>query len=63
MKRVFTALAKDVLVPLGLTAAASAGHVAIQKKMFELGMATSIISNKEMDDIIKILNTIEESAY
>ena len=63
MKGVFTALAKGVLVPLGLTAAASAAHAAIQKKIFELGMVTLIISNKQMDDIIKILNTTEESAY
>ena len=63
MKRVFTTLAKGVLVPLGLTAAASAAHAAIQKKMFEFSMATLIISIKEIDDIIKILNTIEESAY
>ena len=63
MKRVFTALAKGVLVPLGLTAAASAAHASIQKKIFELGMVTLIISNKQMDDIIKILNTTEESAY
>ena len=63
MKRVFTALAKGVLVPLGLTAAASAAHAAIQTKFFELGIVTLIISNKQMDDIIKILNTTEESAY
>ena len=31
-------LAKSVLIPLGLTAAASAIDGAIQKKMFELGI-------------------------
>ena len=38
-------LAKSVLVPLGLTAAASATDVAIHKKMFWSGMTTLIISN------------------
>ena len=38
-------LAKSVLVPLGLTAAASATDVAIHKKMFWSGTTTLIISN------------------
>ena len=39
-----------VLIP---SAAASATDAAIQKKIFGSGMTTLIISNKEMDDIIK----------
>ena len=37
MKNVFTPLAKSVLVPLGLTTAASATDVAIERKFFGLG--------------------------
>ena len=48
-------LAKSVLVPLGLTAAASATDAAIHKKMFGIGTATLIISNEEMYDIMKIV--------
>ena len=48
-------LAKSVLVPLGLTAAASATDAAIHKEMFGSGTATLIISNEEMYDIMKIV--------
>ena len=36
-------IAKSVLIPLGLTAAASASDAAIHKKRFGLGMTTLII--------------------
>ena len=55
-------LAKSVLIPLGLTVAASPTDSAIHKKMFGLGMSTLIISNEEMDDIMKIIKSLEESA-
>ena len=45
-------LAKSVLIPLGLTAAASATDAAIHEKMFGSGMTTLIISNEEMHDTI-----------
>ena len=45
--------AKRVLIPLGLTAAAAATDAAIQKKVFGSGMTTLILSNEEMDDIMK----------
>ena len=54
-------LAKSVLIPLGLTAAASATDAAIHKKMFGSGMTTLIISTEEMNDIMKIVNLLEES--
>ena len=54
-------LAKNVLIPLGLTAAASATDAAIHKKMFGFGATTLIISNEEMDDITKIVKSPEES--
>ena len=54
-------LAKIILVSLRLTAKAAATGAAIQKKMFESGMTTLIISNNEMDDIMKIYNYLEKS--
>ena len=54
-------LAKSVLTPLGLTAAASATDAAIHKKMFGPGFTTLIISNEEMNDNMKIVKSLEES--
>ena len=54
-------LAKTVLIPLGLTAAASEIDGAIHKEMFESGFTTLIISNKERNDIKKIVKSLEES--
>ena len=51
-------LAKSVLIPLGLTAAAAAA--AIHMKMFVLGMKTLIISNEKMNYIMKIVKSLEE---
>ena len=65
MKIVIKPLAKSVLVPLGLTAAASAADAEIHRKI--LGSGTDhnntilIISNDEMDDIIKIVKSLEHS--
>ena len=59
MKNVLKSLVKSVLIPLGLTAAAA--DVAIHKKMFGSGTATLIISNKEMNDTMKIVKSLEES--
>ena len=52
---------KTVLIPLGLTAAESATDAAIYKKMFGSGKTTLIISNEEMNDIMKIVKSLEES--
>ena len=57
-ENVLKPLAKSFLIPLGLTAAASATDAAIHKKMFGLG-TTTIISNEEMNDIMKIVNFLE----
>ena len=54
-------LAKSVLIPLGLTAAASATDAAIYKEMFESSMTTLITWNEEMNDIMKIVQLLEES--
>ena len=55
-------LAKSVLIPLGLTTAASAADAGIQKKILGFGnMTTLIISNDEIEDIIKIVKSLEDS--
>ena len=61
MANLLKPLSKSILVPLRLTAKASETGAAIQKKMFGSGMTTLIISNKEMDDIMKIYKYLEES--
>ena len=61
MTNVLKALAKSVLMLLWLTAAASATDVAIHKKMFGTGTPTLIIANIEMNDIMKIVKSLEES--
>ena len=55
IRNVLKPLAKSILIPLELTVAASATDVAIHKKMFGFGMTTLIISNEEMNDIMKKL--------
>ena len=54
MKNVLLLLAKSVLIPLVSTLAASATDAAIYNKIFGSGTTTLIISNEEMNDIIKI---------
>ena len=61
MKNVITPLAKSVLIPLGLTATASATDAAIQKKIFRSGAKVSMISNEEIEDIMKIGKSLEQS--
>ena len=60
-KNVPKPLAKSVLIVLGLTAAASETDAAIHKKMFESGITTLIISNEEINDIMKVVKSYEES--
>ena len=61
IKNVIKPLAKSVLIPLGLTAAASTADAGIHKKILRSGNTTLIISNEEMNDIIKIIQTLEDS--
>ena len=61
IKNVIKPLAKSVLIPLGLTAAASAADAGIHKKILGSGNnnnTTLIISNDEMDDILKIVKSV-----
>ena len=60
MKNVIKPLAKSVLIPLGLTAAAAA-DAGIHKIIIGSGTTTLIISNDEMEDNIKIVNSLEDS--
>ena len=62
IKNVIQPLAKSALIPLGLTAAASATDSGIHKKILGSGnMTTLIISNDEINDIIKIVKSLEDS--
>ena len=62
MKSVIQPLAKSDLIPLGLTAAASAPDAGIHKKILGSGHNTTlIISNDEMNDILKIVKSLENS--
>ena len=70
VKNVIKPLAKSVLIPLGLTATASAADAGIHKKILGSGncplssashMTTLIISNDEIGDIIKIGKSLEDS--
>ena len=60
IKNVITPLAKSVLILLGLTAAAA--DAGIPKKVLGSGShTTQIISNKDTDDLIKIVKSLEDS--
>ena len=62
LMKVAMPLAKNVLAPLGLSAAMSAIDGSIKKKMLGSGTTTLIIiSNDEMDDILKIVKSLEDS--
>ena len=64
MKSVIKPLAKSVLIPLRLTAAADVADAGIHKKNSGSGHnnnTTLIISNDEMDDILKIVKSLEDS--
>ena len=61
LMKVAMPLAKIVLAPLGLSAAMSAVDGSIKKKMLDSGATTLIILNDEMDDILKIVKSLENS--
>ena len=58
IRNVLKSLAKSVLLPLGLTAAASATDAVIHKKMFGFSN-TTIIRNEKLNDIMKIVKSLE----
>ena len=59
--KVAISLAKHVLNSLGITAAASAIDAGIQKKIHGSATTTLITWNKEMNAIMKIVQTLEDS--
>ena len=62
MKIVLTLLTKSVLMPLRLSAGMSAADATIQKKIYGSGTTALIISNEEIEDMMKIVKSLEESA-
>ena len=61
LMKVAIPLAKNIWALLGITAAASAIDAGIQKKIHGSGTTTLIISNKKVNDIIKIVQGLEDS--
>ena len=67
MKNVLIPLGKNVLLPFGLSAGVSAADAVIQKKIYGSGCPSDlasrttalIISNEEMEDIMKIAKSLE----
>ena len=61
LMKVAVPLAKNILASLGITAVASATGAGILKKIHGSGTSTLIISNKEMNDILIIVQALEDS--
>ena len=53
-------LAKRVFIQLGLTPGASAADVFIHKNIFGSGRTTLIISNEGMNDVMKIVKSVQK---
>ena len=60
LMKVAVPLPRYILAPLRITAAASAIDAGIQKKIHSSGTTTLMISNKEMNDIMKIVQALED---
>ena len=60
LMKVAAPLAKNILSPLGITAAASAIDAGISKKIHGSGTTTLIISGEEMNDIMKFVQALED---
>ena len=58
LMKVAVPLAKSILVPLEITAAASAIDAGIQKKIHGSGTTSLTISNEEVNDIVKLLKIL-----
>ena len=61
IKNVIKPLAKSALIPLGLTAAASSADAGIQKQILGSETTILIISNEEVNDIMKIVQALKDS--
>ena len=60
IKNVIKPLAQSVLIPLGLTTAASAADAGIHKKILGSGNTALIISNEQRNHIIKMIEALED---
>ena len=61
IRNVIQSLARSVLIPLGLTAPASAADPGIHKNVLGSGTITLRISNDEMEHVIKIVKSLQDS--
>ena len=61
MKNILTPVDKNVLLPTGLSVAMPVTDAAIQKINHGSGITALIISNQEMEDIMKIAKSLKES--
>ena len=61
IKNIIKLLAKSYLAPLGLTAAASAADSGMYKKNLRCWNSSIMISNDEMEDIMKIVKYLKDS--
>ena len=61
IKNVIKPLAKSFLIPLVLTAAASAADTGIYKKLLSGYNTTLVISNDQLEDILKLVKSLENS--
>ena len=59
MKNALKTLVKSVLIPITLTTEASATDAAIYQKKVGSGTTILIVLNEEINDIIKIVKSIE----
>ena len=61
VKNVLKSLAKNVLLPFGVSEGIPASDATIQKKIYGSGTTALIILKEEMGDIMKIVKLLEES--
>ena len=61
MKNVLRPLAKSSLISSGLTAAALTVDARIYKKILGLGTTSIIISSEEMQHVMKLVKSLEDS--
>ena len=54
-------LEKNILVPLGLSAAMSATNAAVEKRMYGSSTKTVKFSNEDLNDATKIVKALEDS--
>ena len=61
MKNILTPSAKKFLSPFGLSAEMSATDTATQKRIYWSGSTALTISNEEIEDIMKVVQSLEGS--